>query len=1386
MKSKKIIASVLSVAMVVGMVPSFVGATEVEGGEEQEQEQTVQEEPADDPADVEEAEPEEEADSEADVYGSTTVQASYTEADGTPKTHEATVLDGSETVLGSGWYIADSDLIYNEKITLNGDVTIIIADGVSVSITDTDTDENTLACIYGREHDLTIYGQSNNSGVLTLNGRFTAVDVKDFEMNGGTINVTNITEKGTDGIESRGALTIRGGNLNVSVTGGEGWSTNGLSALEAVDIYGGTISITSTNEGIHLNGLSSLTTFHGGKTDIKAPYTFGGDVLLDFDDEESSLTATPFTKIGPYTVSVGEGKMIGGKTGTLSDDDCKELSGKELHVDGYCIEYFDENGVKQSAFPVILTGDETELAPGFYMINEDVTFDHGIKLRDNKEHTDGTVSIILQGGYTLNIGTPDNRIQGKGLYIVQEETATSNLRIYSACKSTGAMNVYTEGANAPAFDGKGFGMYGGSVTLDSTAIAFVGRSAGDDPQFNMSKGTLAIKGGDAMFCSVSEYDINVNIRDDESSLTCTSTGDLSDYSIFTNGAVNISGGTVNLSGGKCSAKGGISVDWSDDANTVFTLTHGSSIGSQIVFLKAFMTEDRSEFFSGKCEMTDISGKTLIPAKTDVKYIDINGREQVAEGATVIIGNEEELSDGTYVVFGDIQTDNRFVINGDVDLILADGASLTIGKEDNLSSAQGFKILDENTLRIFGQEEGTGSLNIFTYISIPVYSNYGCLIIAGGKFNTTNNGRCVNVQDFKYYGGQVNIPNGELEFDSVTMSWNKPSDSIEVKNYVPRSTGTVSLDKKFSCGDEVFEGEIADASVINGKKLVPYGAVKNVPYVDENGETQYIDAFVIKAGQELSGGWYVVGGPYGTTSLGTLPINGDVKIILADGKTLSVSGQTGRLINCNNRNVTFYGQTEGTGVLNVTVYHAGAQALMGNASSVTFVGGKAFFECTEGGGTALNADDITVKGGKISCINCGIEANNTLTQEGGLLSVMNGGAGLRVTGEAIFTGGVLNVDNSYSFIDDLTVSWTSEDDKYNFGDLVIGEDGSIFFDKAFKTDSIDLIVGSYSDGAQFSNCDLIPLKDPVVGPELEGYAATVTDDIGIKFYFRIPETMRDAEATKVVFTLDDEDPVEVPFDSSNKETIEGEEYYFFRFNVYATKLTAPIKAEFICKGATLITKEDFTVRDYLEAAYKRTSDLKLLFLIKYGACLQQYFAYRQDDPADKGMEDYVDPATMGMYFNGNTDFIDNTVNEIKQTALEPTVDSRLTAVEYYGASLVMKEKLYMKYYFKITDPSSFDIADYKAYSRNVADNPGANEYETGCDTTGKFLYVKVPVNMGDCTYADYDVYLFEGDPAERNLAVIDNYNPVTYMKKTVDGDETFMNAMVYLYAFGKEN
>ena len=44
-----------------------------------------------------------------------------------------TQLNGSSTSLDAGWYVVSDDLVCNDRITVNGDVNIIICDGVLFS-----------------------------------------------------------------------------------------------------------------------------------------------------------------------------------------------------------------------------------------------------------------------------------------------------------------------------------------------------------------------------------------------------------------------------------------------------------------------------------------------------------------------------------------------------------------------------------------------------------------------------------------------------------------------------------------------------------------------------------------------------------------------------------------------------------------------------------------------------------------------------------------------------------------------------------------------------------------------------------------------------------------------------------------------------------------------------------------------------------------------------------------------------------------------------------------------------------------------------------------------------------------------------------------------------
>ena len=157
---------------------------------------------------------------------------------------------------------------------------------------------------------------------------------------------------------------------------------------------------------------------------------------------------------------------------------------------------------------------------------------------------------------------------------------------------------------------------------------------------------------------------------------------------------------------------------------------------------------------------------------------------------------------------------------------------------------------------------------------------------------------------------------------------------------------------------VFSDKVASyKAATNWKKYM--GKITALPTVT----TSYVDATgTLHEGVEavplnnamttLSAGWYVVNSDISYT--GTITLNGDVNIILADGKTMTASGNSHGIYG--DGSLTIYGQALGTGILTVT--------------STNDVGIRVVDGVTINGGT-VNAKgiysdgDITINGGKVT-------------------------------------------------------------------------------------------------------------------------------------------------------------------------------------------------------------------------------------------------------------------------------------------------------------------------------------------------------------------------------------------------------------------------------------
>ena len=102
-----------------------------------------------------------------------------------------------------------------------------------------------------------------------------------------------------------------------------------------------------------------------------------------------------------------------------------------------------------------------------------------------------------------------------------------------------------------------------------------------------------------------------------------------------------------------------------------------------------------------------SNSQLMDPSNKASYIDANGEPQVADNVTEITNSSSTLSAGWYVVRGSDVKTGTLTCNGEVHLILADGAKLTASGG---TSAAGITVSGEgNSLAIYGQTAQSGQL-----------------------------------------------------------------------------------------------------------------------------------------------------------------------------------------------------------------------------------------------------------------------------------------------------------------------------------------------------------------------------------------------------------------------------------------------------------------------------------------------------------------------------------------------------------------------------------------------------------------------------------------------------------------------------------------------------
>ena len=94
------------------------------------------------------------------------------------------------------------------------------------------------------------------------------------------------------------------------------------------------------------------------------------------------------------------------------------------------------------------------------------------------------------------------------------------------------------------------------------------------------------------------------------------------------------------------------------------------------------------------------------------YIDADGTEKFTSGPVTVIagaGLGETLASGWYIVLAaGVTRSSTVMVEGNVHLILADGASLTVTGSGNYA---GVNVSGSTSLTVYGQSGGTGRLTV---------------------------------------------------------------------------------------------------------------------------------------------------------------------------------------------------------------------------------------------------------------------------------------------------------------------------------------------------------------------------------------------------------------------------------------------------------------------------------------------------------------------------------------------------------------------------------------------------------------------------------------------------------------------------------------------------
>lgn len=198
----------------------------------------------------------------------------------------ATVVTADDTTWGNddndGWYVVNDDVTIGQRVTVTGDVHLILADGCNLKING--------GINVSSGNSLTIYGQDEGTGALTATGADSQAGIGGGES------------------QSGGAITINGGSITANSNGyGAGIGGGSGSGGGTITINGGTVD---ANGGDNAAGIGGGSSGAGGTTIIT-----GGTISAKGSNYGAGIGGGEGKTGGNITISGGTVTATGGSNG---------------------------------------------------------------------------------------------------------------------------------------------------------------------------------------------------------------------------------------------------------------------------------------------------------------------------------------------------------------------------------------------------------------------------------------------------------------------------------------------------------------------------------------------------------------------------------------------------------------------------------------------------------------------------------------------------------------------------------------------------------------------------------------------------------------------------------------------------------------------------------------------------------------------------------------------------------------------------------------------------------------------------------------------------------------------------------------------------------------